>query len=218
MTHKTKEELIAFENRIRDIFAEGELPFLIHLDGGNEEQLIRIFNEVKPGDWILGSHRSHYLWLLAGGSEDLLESEIRAGRSMFLFNKELNFLTSSILAGTCGIAAGLALSLKMEGSTAKVWCFLGDGAADEGAFYEAANFVEGHDLPCMFIIGNNNRSVETTCEQRRGPHLKANLWKDFLHVIEYHYTSTWPHGGAGLPPGSVKFKPEAIARYLKENP
>jgi len=32
-------------------------------------------------------------------------------------------------------------------------------------------------------------------------------------VIRYHYAPTFPHGGAGLPPGSVKFKPEIVAQF-----
>ena len=35
-----KEELIAFENRIGDLYLDNKLPFLFHLSGGNEEQLI----------------------------------------------------------------------------------------------------------------------------------------------------------------------------------
>jgi pyruvate dehydrogenase E1 component alpha subunit len=218
MKHATKESLIAFENRIRDIFAAGDLPFLIHLAGGNEQQLVEIFEQINEGDWILGSHRSHYHYLLAGGSEAELEHGIREGRSMFLFNKQLNFLTSSVLAGTCGIAAGIALALKSEGSKSKVWCFLGDGAADQGHFFEAAMYVEGWDLPCTFVIEDNDRSVDTNRRDRRGPVVedKGLPWAGFDHVRRYCYNPTYPHGGAGLKT-MITFKKEIVEKHARKD-
>ena len=199
---KTKSELIGFELRIKDIFEQGKLPYLLHLCGGNEDQLIDIFKNISPWDWIFSSHRSHYHYLLAGGDPAVLEQMIRDGRSMFVFDRKLNFYTSSILAGTCGIAAGVAASLKEMGSGRRVWCFLGDGAEDEGHFYEAVNYVDGKDLPCTFIIEDNDRSVDTSKAQRGRGRIQ---WPDC--VRRYHYTPTYPHGGAGCK-NMVTFDPE----------
>ncbi len=189
---KTAEELIAFETRAKDLWESGELPFLLHLCGGNEEKLIEIFREIKNGDWIFSSHRSHYHYLLAGGSEEKLIQKIKDGRSMFIFDRELNFFTSSVLAGTCCIAAGVAHALKEEGSQNRVWCFLGDGAEDEGHFYEAVCFVQGMSLPCTFIIEDNDRSVDTDRARRGRFQIR---WASC--VWRYHYTPTYPHAGSG---------------------
>ena len=48
----TAHDLINFELRIRRLFKEGKLPYLIHLCGGNEMQLIRLFAEIRRGDWV----------------------------------------------------------------------------------------------------------------------------------------------------------------------
>lgn len=189
----TKEELIDFETKVKELWEAGELPFLLHLCGGNEEQLIDIFREVQKGDWVFSSHRSHYHYLLAGGSPERLIDLISAGRSMFVFDNELNFVTSSILAGTCCIAAGVAWSLKEQGSRNAVWCFLGDGAEEQGHFYEAVSFVAAHGLPCKFIIEDNDRSVDTSKPERRGGF--EMQWPPC--VIRYHYTPTYPHAGSG---------------------
>jgi TPP-dependent pyruvate/acetoin dehydrogenase alpha subunit len=193
MFNKTKDELIAFEKRIIDLFEEGRLPFLIHLSGGNEDQLINIFKDVNEGDYILSTHRSHYHYLLAGGSEKDLEEKILAGESMHVFDKKLNFMTTSILAGGAAIAAGIALALKMEHSPNKVYCFIGDGAEDEGHFYEAVQYVQGWDLPCKFIIEDNDRSVWSTKTERRGKLITQ--WPDC--VQRYEYQITMPHAGTG---------------------
>src|SRR5262249_12444144 len=152
----TAEELIQFESGIRDLWESGQLPSLIHLCGGNEHELLSIFQEIKEGDWVFSTHRTHYHALLSGIGGDELLIKIRNGNSMFVYSRNHNFLCSAVLAGCCGIAAGVAWTLKDEYGARtrgpRVWCFIGDGGEEQGHFYEAAMFVEANDLPCTFII------------------------------------------------------------------
>jgi len=189
----TKEELIAFEKRVATIWNNAEIPYYIHLSGGNEEQLIKIFEEIEKGDYIFSTHRSHYHYLLAGGSSENLEQMIKEGRSMHICDKSLNFISTAIVCGSPTIAAGTALALKKKGSNKHVWCFVGDGAEDEGHFYEAVRYVDGHNLPCTFIIEDNNRSVETPKLERYG-HAEIR-WPNC--VRRYNYSPTYPHAGTG---------------------
>ncbi len=213
----SKEELISFERRIADRYDNGEIPYLTHLSGGNEDQLIEIFKEIEEGDYIFSTHRSHYHYLLCGGSKDDLEKKILDGKSMFVFNRKLNFFSLSIVAAAPSIAAGVAWALKRQGSKQRVWCFIGDGAEDEGHFYEAVRFADGWNLPCTFIIEDNNRSVSATCKDRRGTD-KIFDWKYFNCVRRYCYTPTYPHGGSGTNKW-LEFKKEAkvVKRPRKKN-
>ncbi len=169
------------------------MPYPIHLCGGNEELLIELFKEINQGDYILSTHRSHYHYLLAGGRPAVLEKMILSGRGMHICDKKLNFLSSAIVAGSPAIAAGISFSLKEKGSKRKVWCFVGDGAEDEGHFYEAVRFVDGRNLPCTFIIEDNNRSVETPKSERYG----ASEIKWPKCVRRYTFKPTYPHVGTG---------------------
>lgn len=216
MNYATKDQLITFETRIKDLWEEGDLPFLIHLCGGNEDQLINIFSQVQEGDWIFSSHRNHYHALLSGIPAERLEQLIREGRSMFVFDKARNFVTSSVLAGTCCMAAGVAWQLQQTGSKNRVWCFLGDGASEEGHAYEAALFVDANDLPCTFVVECNARQVSTDLKTRRGgkPWLENPL-SNFKCVARYSYIPTWPHAGSGSSK-QIKFKPESIEAYLRD--
>jgi pyruvate dehydrogenase E1 component alpha subunit len=189
----SKEELIVFEAKIAQMWENAEIPYPVHLSGGNEDELIEIFQEIKSGDYVFSTHRSHYHYLLAGGSMDHLEKMIRDGNSMHIFDRKLNFFTSAIVSGCPGIAAGTATALKRKNSHQRVWCFVGDGAEDEGHFYEAVRYVDGQNLPCTFIIEDNNRSVETPKENRYGESLI--MWPKC--VRRYTYSSTWPHVGTG---------------------
>lgn len=201
----TRDKLIAFEKHIADLYDAGELPYLIHLSGGNESQLIEIFKDVRPDDYIISTHRNHYHYLLHGGSPEDLEDKIRSGRSMFVFNRAINFLSFSIVAAGSAIAVGIAWALKRKGSSQKVWCFVGDGAEDEGHFYEAVRYVDGWNLPCTFIIEDNDRSVNSATRERRG------ISFDFpwpTCVRQYRYNPIYPHAGTGTP-GWLQFKREA---------
>ena len=231
----TAADLIAFESDIRAEWEAGNLPCLLHLCGGNEERLIEIFGAVRPGDWIFSTHRNHYHALLAGIPATRVKAEIMAGRSMFMFSREHNFYSSAILAGTCAIAAGVAWTIKensrrdakTQSSDLRasaplrephVWCFLGDGAEEEGHFYEAALFVEANDLPCTFIIEDNGRQVDTPKSDRRGLFHSTHAPLDHFHCIgRYHYEPTYPHAGSGAKPGTITFQPAAIERLKAQS-
>ena len=194
MNYCTKQDLIDFENQVAAHWEAGDLPYLIHLSGGNEDFLIDLFKEVKDGDWIFSTHRNHHHALLSGVPRNELLAKILDGNSMFVFDRDRHFFTSSILSGTCAIAAGVAYALKEEGSSNRVWCFLGDGAEEQGHFYEAVMMVQGHDLPCTFIIEDNNRSVDSTLEERLPYQFRFRLPGC---VIRNTYDPTYPHAGNG---------------------
>ena len=190
-----KQDLIEFEEVVASHWEHGDLPYLIHLSGGNEDFLLEHFEEeVKDGDWIFSTHRNHHHALLSGVPRNELLAKILAGNSMFVFDRSRHFFTSSILAGTCAIAAGVAYSLKESGSDNWVYCFLGDGAEEQGHFYEAVMWVEAQDLPCMFIIEDNDRQVDTSFEERNPNKFKFEMPSC---VIRNKYTPTYPHAGNG---------------------
>jgi pyruvate dehydrogenase E1 component alpha subunit len=195
MKYATKKELISFENEVSSHWENGDIPYLIHLSGGNEDFLVNFFEDkVRDGDWIFSTHRNHHHALLSGIPADSLLEDILSGNSMFVYSRKNNFFTSSILAGTCAIAAGVAYSLKQSGSKNSVWCFLGDGAEEQGHFYESVMFVEGHELPCTFIIEDNNRSVDSSIVERLPTEFRFNLPKCVIRNI---YKPTYPHAGNG---------------------
>ncbi len=214
------QELIAFEDRTKSDWESGDLPCLLHLAGGNESDLIDLFKEVRRGDWIFSTHRNHYHALLAGVPWEKVRDKIKMGDSMFVYSREHNFFCSAVLAGCCGIAAGVAWASLDEAARSKrlhpidfrlprIWCFIGDGGEEQGHFYEAAMFVEANDLPCTFIIEDNNRSVDTPRDVRRGN--AKGLEHLFKCVRRYHYEPTYPHAGAATK-FQITFKPEAIER------
>jgi len=211
MNYFSKESLIGFENEIVQLYKDHKLPFLFHLSGGNENQLIEIFKEIKEGDYVISNHRNHYHALLAGISPQILKDRILNGRSMFIYDRKRNFFTSSIIGGTPAIAAGIALALKRKHSFQKVWCFIGDGTEDSGHLFEAARYVDGFDLPCIFIVEDNNRSVCASKEERWGKAINPQFPPC---VRRYYYNIKYPHARIGEMIDTHKIKQKTDVEYF----
>ena len=64
------------------------------------------------------------------------------GGSMHLIDKERGFMgTSAIVGNSIPIGVGLGLALKLEKKKNVSCVFIGDGAIEEGVFYESLNFT-----------------------------------------------------------------------------
>src|SRR3990167_6230233 len=107
-----KEELIAFEKWTENTFNDGQLKSPVHLRGGNEEQLIEIFKEIKPNDWVVTTYRSHYHALLKGVPEQRLKDWILDNKSIHFMDSEYKIFSSAIVGGTLPIALGAAMAIK----------------------------------------------------------------------------------------------------------
>ena len=119
-----REDLIAFEESIAELFNAGKIRYPVHLESGNEDELIRIFEDVKPQDWIFTSWRGHLKALLKGVPPEELKASILRGESMSLRFPDYQVYSSSIVGGIIPIALGVALSIKRKGGDQRVWCFL----------------------------------------------------------------------------------------------
>lgn len=188
----TKEELIRFEDEIKELYLAGEIRSPVHLSRGNEEQLIEIFENVKSSDWVFSTHRNHYHALLKGVDEAWLKNEILQNRSMRIHSAEHKFFTSSVVGGVLPIALGVALALKRKNSSDWVWVFVGDMAAEIGSFHECTKYAGGHNLPITFVVEDNSLSVNTPTREVWG---LCNPGKPT--IIRYTYERGFPHHGVG---------------------
>ena len=185
----SRDELIQFEAEIAQAFEERKIPGPVHLSGGNEDQLIEIFRDIAPEDWIFSTWRSHYHALLHGIPESMVRAEIMAGRSMNLMFPEYHFFTSAIVGGILPIATGVAAALKRDGSSRKVWCFVGDMAARTGIYHESVDYASRQNLPIQFITEDNGLSCNTPTEL---------VWGDHSSLVTQHYKYTRKPAHCGI--------------------
>jgi len=192
----TKEQLVDFETDIANCFNNAMIKAPVHLYDGNEEQMINIFKNVEPEDWIFCSWRSHYQCLLKGVPQEQLKQDILDGKSITLCYPEYNIYSSAIVTGNIPIATGTALDIKRKGGTNHVWCFVGDMTSETGTFFENWKYAVNHDLPITFVIENNGKSV---CTETHKVWNTDELYfaKETKKIIYYEYQTKYPHAGAG---------------------
>ena len=192
-----KDELVAFEDEIADLFNSGKIHAPVHLYSGNEEQIINAFRPIRFQDWVFCSWRSHYQCLLKGVPKEFIREEILAGRSISLCFPEHRIYSSAIVGGVLPIAVGAAMSIQRRGESAKVYCFMGEMTAETGIAHECVKYSRNHRLPIHFIVEDNGKSVCTdTREAWNQPQLSFEGTGD-EYVSYYRYQTKYPHAGAG---------------------
>lgn len=192
----TKDELIAFEADIAAEFNAAKIRAPIHLDGGNEDALIRLFEDVGKDDWMFCTWRSHAKALLHGVPPAKVKAAIMDGKSISLCFPEHRFYSSAIVGGNLPIALGVAWAIKRNGGTDRVWAFSGDMAANTGIHSECTRYAGGHGLPITFVTEDNGKSVctPTRTTWAAPPHERFPQQTKFA---SYTYDLPWPHSGAG---------------------
>lgn len=203
----TPQDLIAFEEEVCTRFANKEILSPIHLDNANEEQLITIFREfVNEEDWVLGSWRQHYRALLKGVPRDQMMQAILEGKSISLCFPEYKVISSAIVGGILPIAVGIAMGIKRSGGTNKAVCFLGDMTSETGIFHECLKYSQNHDLPVLWVVECNHKSVCTPTLETwkaqdytyRGEEpVGGGVFRHSGKVLWYEYESKYPHAGPG---------------------
>ena len=198
-----KQYLIDFELEVKEIYERGDIKAPVHLSSGNEEQLIKIFEDVNEDDWVFSSWRNHYHALLHGIPRDTLMDLIVRGKSMSVYSENPKFYSSAIVGGIIPIALGTAKALKMKqddtlnknyyrDNERKVWCFIGDMTFESGIFHESYKYAKNFELPIQFVVEDNNLSTNTPVDETWGG--KQDIPSD---VIYYKYKSDYPHHGTG---------------------
>jgi acetoin:2,6-dichlorophenolindophenol oxidoreductase subunit alpha len=160
-----------FENRVKDLFAAGELPGFVHLYLGEEAIASGVCVPLKDDDYITSTHRGHGHIIAKGGEMKYMMAELYGkatgynkgkGGSMHIAWPELGILgANGIVSGGIPIATGAALSAKYRKSGQVAVCFFGDGASNEGTFHESLNIAGAFDLPIVYICENNLYGVGT---------------------------------------------------------
>ena len=186
------DDLINFENKVKDFYENGKIRGPIHLSKNNETELIQLFNYIDKDDWVFSAWRNHYHALLHGVDENKLFEWICEGKSMGTNNLNPNFYASSIVGGIIPIALGVAMGLKRKNSKQMVWCFIGDMTLETGIFWEAYKYSQNFDLPLQFVMEDNNLSVHTPTDAAWGKRMEVPE-----NVIHYSYKMEYPHHGTG---------------------
>jgi pyruvate dehydrogenase E1 component alpha subunit len=161
-----------FEDMIYDIYSRGIMPGLAHLYTGMEAIAVGVCENLTEQDNITSTHRGHGHLLAKGGDPARMFAELLGketgynrgkGGSMHIVDMSLGILgANGIVGGGLGIAVGAGLSAKLDGDGRVSVAFFGDGALNEGLFYETANMASLWKLPVIYIMENNHYGEYTS--------------------------------------------------------
>lgn len=158
-----------FETLLVPYILDGTIQTPCHLCIGQEAIAVGVCRNLGKNDYVFGNHRSHGHYLAKGGDMKALACEIFGkaegcsrgyGGSMHICDPDVSFMgTASIVGGTIGLAVGAAMAAKLRRESRISVVFLGDGATNEGVFWESVNLATLYDLPVLFVYENNGYST-----------------------------------------------------------
>src|SRR5438309_778362 len=159
------------EEEVAKIYPTDKIKSPVHLSIGQEAVSVGVCEALRGEDVVFGTYRSHALYLAKGGNLKAMIAELYGkatgcakgkGGSMHMIAPSVQMWgTSAVVGTTIPHAVGYAYALKLRRRDGIVACFFGDGATEEGVFYESMNFAALKKLPIIFICENNCYAIHT---------------------------------------------------------
>ena len=163
-----------FEEMCRRLFARGRLPGFVHLYIGQEAVAAGACLALRADDQITSNHRGHGHVIAKGGDPSRMFAELLGkadgycggkGGSMHIVDFPSGMLgTNGIVGGGIPIAAGAAFANQHLGNSRVALSFFGDGATNQGVFFESLNLAALWKLPVIFLAENNQYTEWTRTE------------------------------------------------------
>jgi len=175
------------EEQIVAEYSKQEIRTPVHLCIGQEAIAVGVSSCLDKEDFVVSNHRCHGHSLAKGLELQPFFLELYGkqggvtngwGGSMHLCDMEHGVIgTSAIVAGGIPIGAGVALAQKIKKEKGITVIYFGDGAVDEGVFWETVNFAGLKKLPILFVFENNKYASQTPDNMRHS-------YRDIRPIVE----------------------------------
>ncbi len=129
----------------------------------------------KSRDYVVTGYRCHGSSLALGMSPRVAMAELFGketgcskgkGGSMHLFDvKAGNLGGHGIVGGQLPLGLGTAFAQWYKKTGGVTFCFMGDGAVNQGTFNEALNLASLYRVPCIYVVENNGVAMGTQVER-----------------------------------------------------
>lgn len=182
------------EEAIREHYGEDEMKTPMHMSIGEEGIVAGVVTALGKDAKVLGSYRSHALYLAKTGETRAFFAELygkatgvargKAG-SMHLSSPEHGHLGASAVVGsTIPLGLGVAYAELKKPRPVMTAVFFGDGAVDEGVFWESLNIGSLWNLPLLYICEDNSLAIHVGAKERHsykdlGAIVKKFGWNTF---------------------------------------
>ena len=162
-----------FEESVKRTFIEhpGVIRGHSHLGDGAEASIVGTLSTRNETDFVMPSYRCHGYPIVLGTPMRTMMAEVFGrkdglcsgfGGSMHLADPARHFPgTSGIIGQSIAHATGAALTAQVKKTGQIVYCFFGDGASKQGAFFESLNMAAVWKLPVVYVLENNQYQAYT---------------------------------------------------------
>ncbi|MDB9539262.1 pyruvate dehydrogenase (acetyl-transferring) E1 component subunit alpha [Anabaenopsis tanganyikae CS-531] len=173
----------SFEDKCAEMYYRGKMFGFVHLYNGQEAVSTGVIQSMRPGeDFVSSTYRDHVHALSAGVPAREVMAELFGkatgcskgrGGSMHMFSAEHGLLGGyAFVAEGIPVAAGAAFQTKYrrevlgdQNADQVTACFFGDGAANNGQFFETLNMAALWKLPIIFVVENNKWAIGMSHER-----------------------------------------------------
>jgi pyruvate dehydrogenase E1 component alpha subunit len=166
-----------FEDKCAEMYYRGKMFGFVHLYNGQEAVSTGIVKALRAkGDYVSSTYRDHVHALSAGVPAREVMAELFGkatgcskgrGGSMHMFSAEHGLLGGyAFVAEGIPVATGAAFQSKYRreamgdaNSDGVTVCFFGDGASNNGQFFECLNMAALWKLPIIYVVENNKWAI-----------------------------------------------------------
>jgi len=160
-----------FDTKVRDLWMDDTIRGLAHSYVGAEAIAVGACAALNADDYITSTHRGHGHTIAKGADVKLMMAELLGkseglnhgkGGSMHIADTDIGMLGATGIVGSgMPLALGAAKSADLLGNGRVSLCFHGDGGTNQGVWHESLNMAAAWNLPCIFLIENNQMAIGT---------------------------------------------------------
>ncbi|MEJ1993912.1 MAG: pyruvate dehydrogenase (acetyl-transferring) E1 component subunit alpha [Limibacillus sp.] len=164
-----------FEEKAGQMYGMGLIGGFCHLYIGQEAVVTGIHANMTDEDSVVASYRCHGHMLASGMDSKGVMAELTGrkdgyskgkGGSMHMFSREKKFFGGhGIVGAQVPIGTGIGFAQKYLGEDTVHFCYLGDGAVNQGQVYESFNMAALWKLPVIYVIENNRYGMGTSVQR-----------------------------------------------------
>jgi len=161
-----------FEDLVQSLFLRGEVYGTTHLYSGQEAVAVGFASVLEDRDRVAATYRGHGHALALGVDPQALVDEMLgratgvngglAGSMNVTSPKDRLIGCFGIVGGSIAAATGAGIALQRTGGVAVA--YFGDGAVNQGYFFECLNFCKVLNVPVLFVCENNGYGEYTPFE------------------------------------------------------
>ncbi len=166
-----------FEDKCAEMYYRGRMFGFVHLYNGQEAVSTGVIRAMRRNeDFVSSTYRDHVHALSAGVPAREVMAELFGketgcskgrGGSMHMFSAEHNLLGGyAFVAEGIPVATGAAFQTKYrrdalgdKSADQVTACFFGDGASNNGQFFECLNMAALWKLPILYVVENNKWAI-----------------------------------------------------------